>query len=198
MKFETFNFKKVTSTNDAAISLIRNDKKKSGYVFAKKQTKGRGTFGKHWVSKEGNLFITIFFQLKKNYPPFNEFSIINPIIVSSVIGDFCGKKNVSIKWPNDVFVKGKKICGILQELITSNSEKFLIIGIGMNIISNPNIKNKYKATNILFETKKKLSIYKLTKQIIESYENFFGNLNSYNYSNFKKKAESMASNYNLS
>jgi len=68
----------------------------------------------------------------------------------------------------------------------------------VNIISNPNIKNKYKATNILFETKKKLSIYKLSKQIIESYENFLSNLHSYNYSNFKKKAESMASNYFLS
>ena len=144
MKFEIFIFNKVTSTNDVAISLIRNDNKKRGYVFAKKQTKGRGTFGKYWESKEGNLFSTIFFKLKKNYPPFNEFSIINPIIVSSVIGGFCGKKNVSIKWPNDVFVKGKKICGILQELITLNSEKFLIIGIGVNIISNPNIKSVYR------------------------------------------------------
>ena len=70
MKFETFNFKKVTSTNDTAISLIRNDKKKRGYVIAKKQTKGRGTFGKYWVSKEGNLFSTIFFQLKKKLSTF--------------------------------------------------------------------------------------------------------------------------------
>ena len=140
------------------------------------------------------MFGSIFFPLKKNYPPFNEFSIINPVIISSVIEHFCEKKNISFKWPNDVFVNGKKICGILQELITLNSKKFLIIGIGVNIISNPNINNKYQATNILLETRKKPSIKKIINLIISSYEKFFFNLNSYNYKDFKKKAEMMVSN----
>ena len=140
------------------------------------------------------MFGSIFFPLKKNYPPFNEFSIINPVIISSVIEHFCEKKKISFKWPNDVFVNGKKICGILQELITLNSKKFLIIGIGVNVISNPNINNKYQATNILLETRKKPSIKKIINLIILSYEKFFFNLNSYNYKDFKKKAEMMVSN----
>ena len=140
------------------------------------------------------MFGSIFFPLKKNYPPFNEFSIINPVIISSVIEHFCEKKKISFKWPNDVFVNGKKICGILQELITLNSKKFLIIGIGVNVISNPNINNKYQATNILLETRRKPSIKKIINLIILSYEKFFFNLNSYNYKDFKKKAEMMVSN----
>ena len=140
------------------------------------------------------MFGSIFFPLKKNYPPFNEFSIINSVIISSVIEHFCEKKKISFKWPNDVFVNGKKICGILQELITLNSKKFLIIGIGVNVISNPNINNKYQATNILLETRKKPSIKKIINLIILSYEKFFFNLNSYNYKDFKKKAEMMVSN----
>ena len=194
MKIETFKFKSVTSTNDVAINLIKEKKKKIGCIYADIQTRGRGTRGRKWVSAHGNLFGSIFFPLRKNYPPFNEFSIINPVIISSVIEHFCEKKKISFKWPNDVFVNGKKICGILQELITLNSKKFLIIGIGVNVISNPNINNKYQATNILLETRKKPSIKKIINLIISSYEKFFFNLNSYNYKDFKKRAEMMVSN----
>ena len=193
MKFEIFKFETVTSTNDAAINLIKEKKKEIGCIYADIQTKGRGTRGRKWVSAEGNLFGSIFFPLKKNYPPFNEFSIINPVIISSVIEHFCERKNISFKWPNDVFVNGKKICGILQELITSNSKKFLVIGIGVNIVSNPNINTKYQTTNILSETKKKPSIKEIVNLIISSYEKFFINLHSYNYTDFKKKAELMVS-----
>ena len=194
MKIETFKFKSVTSTNDVAINLIKEKKKKIGCIYADIQTRGRGTRGRKWVSAHGNLFGSIFFPLRKNYPPFNEFSIINPVIISSVIEHFCEKKKISFKWPNDVFLNGKKICGILQELITLNSKKFLIIGIGLNVISNPNINNKYQATNILLETRKKPSIKKIINLIISSYEKFFFNLNSYNYKDFKKRAEMMVSN----
>ena len=194
MKIETFKFKSVTSTNDVAINLIKEKKKKIGCIYADIQTRGRGTRGKRWISVHGNLFGSIFFPLKKNYPPFNEFSIINPVIISSVIEHFCEKKKISFKWPNDVFVNGKKICGILQELITLNSKRFLIIGIGINIVSHPNINNEYQATNIFLETKIKLPIREIMDKIIFSYENFFLNLNSYNYSSFKKKADLMAEN----
>ena len=101
---------------------------------------------------------------------------------------------MNLKFPNDVFVNGRKICGILQELITSNNKKFLIIGIGVNVVSNPNINNTYKATNILLETKKTPKIGEMIDLIINSYEKFFTNLNSYNYTNFKKKADSMVLN----
>ena len=88
----------------------------------------------------------------------------------------------------------KKICGLLQELITSNNKKFLIIGIGINVVSNPEINNTYKATNILFETNKKLNLKEIIDLIISSYEKFFTNLNSYNYEDFKKKVDLMVLN----
>ena len=187
MKFEILKYKSVTSTNDTAINLIKEGKKENGCIYADFQTNGRGTHGRRWISDQGNLFGSIFFPLKSDYPPFNEFSIINPVIISDVIEKFCEKKNISFKWPNDLFVNNKKICGILQELIVSNSKKFLIIGIGINIISHPNINGEYQATNIFLETKIKPSIREIIDKIVFSYENFFLNLNSYNYLNFKKK-----------
>ena len=194
MKFRIFKFKCVTSTNDVALNLIQKEKKEIGCIYANLQTKGRGTHGKNWISKEGNLFSSLFFPLRNEYPTFNEFSIINPVILSSVIENYCEKENISFKWPNDVLVNGKKICGILQELITSNSKKFLIIGIGINIVSNPNINSEYQATNIFSETKIRPKIKEVMNKIIFSYENFFLNLNSYNYPSFKKKADLMAVN----
>ena len=194
MKFEIFKFENVTSTNDIAINLIKNEQKETGYVYAETQTKGRGTHGREWISGKGNLFGSIFFPLKNNYPPFNEFSTINPLIISDVLRHFCKKKNINLKFPNDIFVNEKKICGILQELIVSNNRKFLIIGIGVNIVSNPDINNKYQATNILLETQKKPKINEIIELIVSSYENFFINLNSYNYEDFKKKADLMVLN----
>ena len=64
----------------------------------------------------------------------------------------------------------------------------------MNVISNPEIINKYKATNLLTETKKRIHIKIIIDKIISSYENFFINLKSYNFKSFKKKADSLASN----
>ena len=194
MKFEIFKFESVTSTNDIAINLIKEQQKETGWVYADTQTKGRGTHGKEWVSDKGNLFGSIFFPLKNNYPSFNEFSTINPIIISDVIEHFCEKKNINLKFPNDIFVNRKKICGILQEHIVLNSKKFLIIGIGVNIVSNPNVNNIYQATNILLETQKKPKINEIIDLIISSYEKFFIDLNSYNYEHFKKKANLMALN----
>ena len=194
MKFEIFKFESVTSTNDIAINLIKKQQKETGWVYAVTQTKGRGTHGKEWISDKGNLFGSIFFPLKNNYPSFNEFFTINPIIISDVIEHFCEKKNINLKFPNDIFVNRKKICGILQEHIVLNSKKFLIIGIGVNIVSNPNVNNTYQATNILLETQKKPTIKEMIDLIISSYEKFFIDLNSYNYEHFKKKANLMALN----
>ncbi|RZO49178.1 MAG: biotin--[acetyl-CoA-carboxylase] ligase [Candidatus Pelagibacterales bacterium] len=194
MRFKIFKFKSVTSTNDVAINMIREEKKEIGCVYADKQTKGRGTHGNKWVSDKGNLFGSLFFPLKDRYPPFNEFSIINSILVSNVIKNFCKKQKINLKFPNDIFVNKKKICGILQEHIIINTKKFLIIGIGINIVSNPNTKNKYQSTNILLETNKKPKIKEILDLIVASYEDFFIDLNSYNYKYFKEKADLMALN----
>ena len=192
MKFKIFKYEKVTSTNNIAMNLIKEKEISFGYVSAKIQTKGRGTRGREWISERGNLFGSIFFPLKKNYPEFNEFSVINPIIISDVLKNFCEFKSINLKYPNDIFVNKKKICGILQEKITFNNINFLIIGIGINLVSNPNINNVYKATNILLETKKKPEINKVINLLLSSYEKFFIDLDSYNYHNYKKKADSMA------
>ena len=194
MKFKIFKFEKVTSTNDVAIDMIKKEKRLSGYVYSSLQKKGRGRHGNQWISQKGNLFGSLFFLLKKNYPSVKEFSVINLIIISEVIKKFCYGKKIKLKFPNDIYVSKKKICGILQEVITLQEMRFLIIGIGINVVTNPNIKEKYQATNIFSESNKKPNIEEINELIITSYEKFFNEINSYNYINFKKKASSMSEN----
>jgi len=192
MRFEILKYESVTSTNDVAINLIKEKNKLTGCICSNLQTKGRGRYGKKWISKKGNLFLTIFFPMNKKYPSFQEFSIVNPVIILDIIKKYCDEKKLRLKFPNDILYDGKKICGLLQELITQNERKFLIIGIGLNILSNPNINNEYKATNIYLETNKKPSIDDIINLIISSYENFLVDLDSYNFKKFKKKAKELS------
>ena len=194
MKFKIFKFNRVKSTNDTAINLIKNKRKEFGCVLANTQTNGRGTYGKRWISIKGNLFFSIFFPLKKKYPTFNEFYFITPVIISEMIKKICKNKNVNLKFPNDILLNKKKICGILQEVVTFQKNQFLIIGVGLNLEKNPKIKKKYKATNIFLETKYRPKIKDIARLITFSYENFFINLTSYDYHCFKKKAELMVIN----
>ena len=192
MKFQIHTYKNINSSNDKAIKLIKKGNFHFGCVVADSQKKGKGTRGKIWISKKGNLFISLFFPLKEKYPAFNEFSIINPVIVSNLIMKYCEKDEVKLKFPNDILLNGKKVSGILQEVITINNKKFLIVGIGVNINSSPKITKKYEATNIYFETKKKINRQKMIKHIISSYEKFLGNLSVYKFKNFKKRVEKLA------
>ena len=192
MKFEIFKFETVTSTNDIAMNLIRKKKKEIGFIYADIQVNGRGTKGRKWISEMGNLFGSFFFPLKKNIPPFDEFSVINPVIISEIIIKLCKDKEISFKWPNDIFVNGRKICGILQEVITFKGKKFLIIGVGINITSNPKINNNYETTNIFNESNQKPSLREIIELLIKSYEKFFNEIQKYNFVYFKKKTEQMS------
>jgi len=191
--FKIFKFNKVRSTNEVAINLIRNKKINKGIIVSQNQSKGRGTRGKLWVSLKGNLFFTIFFQLNPDRPKFYEFSIINPILIISVIKKFYRKKNIYIKWPNDILIGKKKVCGILQEIISYQKNSYLIIGIGINLNSNPTIKEKL-TTCIYHERKKLVDTKKFLKYLAKAYNNFFLDLKKYNFSIYKNKSKILAVN----
>ena len=193
MKFKIISYDTVNNTNETAIDLIKRNKFENGFVYALSQKKGKGQYGRNWISKKGNLFGSIFFHLKKNYPSVEEFSLINPILNINVVSNYCGKQNTFFKAPNDIYINKKKICGILQEVIIKGSKKYLIVGIGINILSNPKITN-YPSTNIYKETQKKPRLLKIIKQIITKYEQFFYNLDLYKFSNFKLKLEKLSLN----
>ena len=165
MIFKKFFYKKVNSTNDLAIKKIKNGITQ-GIIVADYQKKGRGQHGKKWLSFKGNLFISIFFKIKENIN-IKKITILNCKIIKKVLFQ-CIKKTITIKPPNDLLVDKKKICGILQEIKFNQKHKFIIIGIGINLIKNPIIKN-YPTTNILKETGFKVKKLNLIKKIEKNY-----------------------------
>ena len=168
MKFKKFKFKKVKSTNNTAIRIIKETKHNLGMVVSETQVNGRGQYGRKWISSKGNLFISFFNELNKTKLSIKAITKINCFLVKKLLSSFTSKK-ILFKKPNDLLIDKKKISGILQEVIFLKGKKFLITGIGINIIKNPIIKN-YPTSNLQELTKKsvsKLSVENKLKQLFE-------------------------------
>ena len=88
MKLKKFNFKIVNSTNNLAHKIILQSKNKLGIVSAEKQVKGRGQYGKTWVSPKGNLYVSIFFPIDNKHFDLKKFTFINCLLVKKTISSF--------------------------------------------------------------------------------------------------------------
>ena len=107
MKLKYFNYKSVNSTNDVAIKIIKNTNNKFGIVVTETQKRGKGQYGKKWISYKGNLFVSIFFTFDKVKLSLRQMTRVNCYLVKRLISNYC-KKNISIKLPNDLMIGKKK------------------------------------------------------------------------------------------
>ena len=183
MKLKKFNFKTVNSTNDIAIRLIRNTNNKFGIIIADKQKKGRGQHGKKWISSKGNLFVSIFFSLEKINMSLQQLTKVNCFLIKKILSRHY-KKKISIKSPNDLLVNKKKICGILQETLKKSNITYFIVGVGINLVKSPYIKN-YQTTNLLKLTKIKTNKTKIFLEIKNLYEEFINQFTKFNIKTIK-------------
>ena len=170
MKLKQFNFKKVRSTNQTSIRVINNSNCKFGLIVSETQSNGRGQYGRKWISYKGNIFMSIFYKLNKINLSLSTLTKKNCLLVKRVISKYC-KKNITFKSPNDLLINKKKICGILQEKIEKSDEKYLIVGIGINLIKSPNLSN-YSTTNLFSVINKKINKKKIEKELKISFEKF--------------------------
>ena len=168
MKFKVFRFKKVESTNNSAIRIIKNSNTDYGMIIANKQKSGKGQYGKKWISYNGNLFVSFFYKLENLSVSIKQITSINCLLVKKLLSIYY-KKKIIFKKPNDLLINKKKICGILQEKISKLNKKYLIVGIGINLIKNPNLK-KYPTTNLSDLLNKRVSKNKIEKQIKKIFE----------------------------
>ena len=185
MKIKLKKFKIVKSTNDIALKLIKKNFTEPTLITSEMQTRGRGRVGKNWISKKGNLFITIFFKLDQKNINFKHFSVLNAYLLKKLIEGLISK-NIKIKWPNDLLFRKHKFCGILQEVVQFNDLNFLIIGIGLNTNIAPENKN-FQSTCLKNIIKKKVNNRKVLKKILLAYEKFLNQTKKMTYLELKKK-----------
>ena len=119
------------STNSDVAAAGRSGAPEGSILIADAQTRGRGRVGRAWASPAGvNLYCSVL--LRPELPPAEVplLTLVTGVAVAEAIEDDCD--GVSIKWPNDVLLKGRKVAGILLEMDTS-SAPFVVVGIGVNI-----------------------------------------------------------------
>ena len=168
MRFKKFKFKKVKSTNNTAIRIIKNSNLRFGMIISETQSSGKGQYGKKWISHKGNLFLSFFHELENINISLPKLTKINCLLVKKLLSLYY-KKNIIFKKPNDLLINKKKICGILQETLSKFDKKYLIVGIGINLIQNPNIKN-YPTTNLSDLLNKKISKKKIENELKKIFE----------------------------
>ena len=176
--FKFYNFKTLNSTNDLAKEFSKKGLSNI-VIVADKQTRGKGRFNRTWSSGLGGLYMTLVLKVK-DLDKARYLTLIAAIAVAKTIIKL-SKLDAKVKWPNDVLIDNKKICGILTETI-SGKENYAFVGIGVNIKQNKfdsNIKNK--ATSLKIETNKNYNINRIIKLIINNFNLLYTSYNIKNY-----------------
>lgn len=185
MKIKIKKYIKVKSTNDIALRLIKKNYSEPTLIISEKQTDGRGRTGKKWISKKGNIFLSLFFKFNQRKINFKQFAILNAFLIKKVISKTIST-NVTVKWPNDLLYNKKKFCGILQEVIKFDNFDYLIVGIGLNTNIVPQNKG-FKSTSLKNILKKKINNQKILNNIVVAYEKFLEEKNRLSFSDLKRK-----------
>jgi BirA family biotin operon repressor/biotin-[acetyl-CoA-carboxylase] ligase len=125
--------REVDSTNVVAVRLVRNGSCETPcLVIAKRQLAGRGRGSKVWWSNDGALTMSLILELAIGRERLPIASLLAGLAICQALEKFAADLSFSIKWPNDVFVRGRKICGILIESPVTVPER-IVVGIGINL-----------------------------------------------------------------
>ncbi|WP_374450945.1 biotin--[acetyl-CoA-carboxylase] ligase [Cloacibacterium normanense] len=142
-------FNNCASTQDELIDFLNQHYLSEDFlaVYTFNQTKGRGQYGNSWENlPEENLAYSFALKTKNINISDTCFNFYTAILVRDFIANLT-KTEVKIKWPNDLILKNKKICGMLFE----KDKNYFVVGIGINILQE-NFKNLPKAGSVLSQT----------------------------------------------
>ena len=170
---DIYIFNEVMSTNTIAKFLSMNGVGNGAVVISEKQTKARGRSGKNWESPLGGVWLSIILNPNVNHSKIPLITLATGVAVENTLKRI-GVKNAEIKWPNDILIHGKKVCGILTEAITSfNTIESVIIGVGID--ANISIENfpeelRENMTTLNDENGEKVDENLLIKLFLEEFE----------------------------
>ncbi|MCI8949600.1 MAG: biotin--[acetyl-CoA-carboxylase] ligase [Lachnospiraceae bacterium] len=187
------------STNIQAAKLAREGAPEGTLVVAESQTAGKGRRGRSWSSPSGSS-IYMSFLLRPDIPPYcaSMITLLAGMAGAKAVCQVAGLE-AQIKWPNDLVVNGKKICGILTEM-SAEMERihYIVTGIGINVnqMEFPE-EIRDKATSLWIEGGKRLNRSQLIAAVMEWFEQYFEQfLETKDLSGLKEAYEEMLANRN--
>ncbi|MCE9522785.1 MAG: biotin--[acetyl-CoA-carboxylase] ligase [Alphaproteobacteria bacterium] len=133
-------FDEIDSTNEEARRRAAVGERGPLWIFARRQTAGRGRRGREWDSPDGNLMATLLIAPGVSPPDAARLSFVAALAVHDLVSRYASRAVVRVKWPNDVLVDGRKIAGILLESASAEGQDtvpWLAVGIGVNLIQAP-------------------------------------------------------------
>ena len=162
----------VNSTNTYCKEIGENGFNKDTIVISDTQSNGKGTKGRSWVSPKGKgLWFSMLLKPSIKLNNINFLTILTSTALHNTFLNF--GIDTKIKWPNDIYLNSKKLCGILTESkINNNKVEYIIIGIGINLnleLNDFNDELKNKATSLLITTGKSFKREEILNKFLENF-----------------------------
>lgn len=170
-------FKEVDSTNDVARELADEGAEEGTIIIAESQRSGKGRRGKRWISPSGGVWMTIILRPDIEPPKAPQLTLVTGVAVAETLNRECGL-DVGIKWPNDILIGDKKVCGILTEVKADiGNVDYVLVGIGIDLNVDLNIfppELRGGATSLKAELDQEIMGAELVATFLKNFEIYYG------------------------
>ncbi|HOQ19181.1 MAG TPA: biotin--[acetyl-CoA-carboxylase] ligase [Methanothermobacter thermautotrophicus] len=169
-------FDEVDSTNNVAKRMAEEGAPEGTVVIAKTQSRGRGRRGKPWISPQGGIWMSIILRPDVHPSRAPLLTLVAGVAVARTLKEECGL-DVGIKWPNDILIGDKKVCGILTEAHARfNTLEYVVVGVGID--TNVDIRHfpddlREGATSIKNELKRDIKSSELIARFLRNFEEIY-------------------------
>ncbi len=167
----------IDSTNKWAKELAKYGASEGTVMVAETQTRGRGRHGREWISPTGGLWFSLVLRPKLSPDVASKLTFVAGLAVVKVLCEMFDLE-AETKWPNDVLVNKRKICGVISEMNTTDETvNFVVVGIGVN--TNFNVKEVFPkelrrvATSLQDELGRKIQLEELFSTLLETIESLY-------------------------
>lgn len=180
------HFSCLDSTNIEAAKMAKNNAQNWTVVVADEQTEGKGRYNREWESTSGfGLYFSIILRPKLDIRYLNILNLSTALTIRDFLLSYLNinsansERDIHLKWPNDVLVNQKKICGILlKSSIINNKLNYVIVGIGINVNHSTDDFSeslKRNATSLFIETGRKWVLEEILESFLHNYFSAFPN-----------------------
>jgi BirA family biotin operon repressor/biotin-[acetyl-CoA-carboxylase] ligase len=168
--------REVASTNTYGMELASKGSPEGTVVIAETQTAGKGRRGRKWISPKGNLYLSVLLRPEIPFHKAPLITLMGAVAVASALRATCNLAP-AIKWPNDIFLSGKKVSGLLTEMSAEQDRiKHIVLGIGIDVnmeLSTLPEDVRAQTTTLASETGHRVDRTQLLRQLLLSLEEWY-------------------------